>query len=111
MALSTTTVLTPAVNLSYTNIMLSIPFPTLIHNLFAMKFVAPAHSGQIFRMRRPNRLGVSPVPLGNSGVTTPNKTASIVNIDSKMDFYACWCYINEQTTLFAQDPRQIKALA
>ena len=49
MALSTTTVLAPAVNLSYTNVMLSVDMPELIHNLFAMKFMAPAHSGQIFR--------------------------------------------------------------
>jgi len=69
-----------------------------------MKFIAPAHSGEIFRMRRPNRLGTSPVPLGNSGTVIPSKTATIINIDSKMDFYAAWVYVNEQTTLFAQDP-------
>ena len=55
-------------------------------------------------MRRPNRLGVSPVSMGNSGIPGPSKTATIVNIDSKMDMYDAWVAINEQTTLYAQDP-------
>lgn len=104
MALTTTSVLSAPVQQSFSQMLLSVPAETLIHNLFALKFRMPKQGGTTLRMRRYNRLGTSPVPLGNSGVNPPSKTLSAVDIDAKMDFYGTWLYINEQCTLQAQDP-------
>lgn len=94
----------PAVRVSLNKKLLAIKRPYLIHGIPAMKKMMPAHGGDIMRFRRYNKLSTATVPLGNTGVTPPGATVSLVDIDAKMDFYGNFIGINEQVVLQSQDP-------
>ena len=104
MAITTTSVLSPAVQQSFSMKLLAVATPSLIHQVAAEKKRMPRNGGDTLRMRRYNALATSMVPLGNSGVTPPPQTLTAVNIDAKMSFYGTYILINEQVTLQAQDP-------
>ena len=94
--ITTTSVISAPVQQSFLNKLLSIPVPYMIHKTAAMKFTMPANGGTTLRMRRPNRLPTSKVPLGNSGVTPPPVQPSVVDIDAKISFYGQYILLNEQ---------------
>jgi len=104
MAITTTTLLPAPVQQSFSFKLLSVPTPSLIHKIPAMKKQMPRNGGTTLRMRRYNALSTAMVPLGNSGVTPPAQTLSAVDIDARMSFYGTYIQINEQVTLQAQDP-------
>lgn len=104
MAITTTTMLPPPVQQSFSYKLLSVPTPSLIYKLPAMKKNMPRNGGSTLRMVRYNALETAMVPLGNTGVTPPAVTLTKVNIDAKMDFYGQYIQINEQVTLTSQDP-------
>lgn len=104
MAITTTTMLPAPVQQSFSYKLLSVPTPSLIHKLPAMKKNMPRNGGTTLRMVRYNALETAMVPLGNSGITPPAVSLTKVNIDAKMDFYGQYIQINEQVTLTSQDP-------
>jgi len=104
MAITTTSLLPPPVQQSFSYKLLSVPTPAFIHKIPAMKRQMPRNGGTTIRMRRLNPLSTAMVPLGNSGVTPPSQTLSAVDIDAKMSFYGTYIQINEQVTLQSQDP-------
>lgn len=94
--ITTTSVISAPVQQSFLNKLLSIPVPYMIHKTCAMHFLMPANGGTTLRMRRPNRLPTSKVPLGNSGITPPPVQPSVVDIDTKINFFGQYILLNEQ---------------
>lgn len=99
MAITTTTLLPPAIQQSMSYKLLSVPTPKFIHGLCAMPKRMPANGGSTLIMRRYNPLNSATVPLGNSGVTPPAQTLSNVDIEADIAFYGTYVYLNEQVTL------------
>jgi len=104
MAITTTTILPPPVQQSFSYKLLSVPVPSMIHKVPAMKKRMPAKGGNTLRMRRYNALDTAMVPLGNTGITPPAQELTAVDIDAKVDFYGTYVELNEQVTLQSQDP-------
>ena len=99
MSITTTSVLTAAVQQSFSYKLLAVPVPNMIHKIAATKKTMPRNGGTTLRMRRYNPLDTAMVPLGNSGTTPPPQTLTAVDIDAKMSFYGTYIMINEQVTL------------
>jgi len=104
MAITTTSILPAPVQQSFSNKLLSVPVPNMIHKIPAMKKQMPRNGGTTLRMRRYNPLATAMVPLGNSGVTPPAQQLTAIDIDAKVSFYGTYVMINEQVTLQSQDP-------
>lgn len=104
MAITTTQILPAPVQQSFSNKLLSVPVPNMIHKIPAMKKQMPRNGGTTLRMRRYNPLATAMVPLGNSGVTPPAQQLTAVDIDAKVSFYGTYVMLNEQVTLQNQDP-------
>ena len=104
MAITTTSVLPPPVQLSFSMKLLSVPVPNMIHKAPAILKKMPAKGGTTFRMRRYNPLNTAMVALGNTGVTPPAQQLTGIDIDATMSFYGTYVQINEQVTLQSNDP-------
>lgn len=104
MPITTTTLLPAPVQQSFSYKLLSVPVPSMIHKVPAMKKRMPSKGGTTLRMRRYNALNTAIVPLGNTGVTPPSQVLTAVDIDARIDFYGTYIQLNEQVTLQAQDP-------
>jgi N4-gp56 family major capsid protein len=104
MAITTTTTLPAPVQQSFSYKLLSVPVPTMIHNIPAMRKKMPRNGGTSLRMRRYNALNTALVPLGNTGVTPPAQVLTAVDIDAQISFYGTYVQLNEQVTLQNQDP-------
>lgn len=87
MPITTTTLLPPPVQHSFSMKLLSVPVPSMIHKVPAMKKRMPAKGGNTLRMRRYNALDTAMVPLGNTGITPPAQVLTAVDIDARIDFY------------------------
>jgi len=111
MPITTTTSLPAPVQQSFSYKLLSVPVPTMIHNIPAMKKVMPRNGGTTLRMRRYNPLATAMVPLGNSGLTPPSQQLTAVDIDATISFYGTYVVLNEQVTLQNQDPTLNEAAA
>jgi hypothetical protein len=106
MAIVNTTNFPSPTQIAWSEKLLAIKVPMLIHGTLAMQKKMPSNSGYILRMSRTNRLADALVPLGPSGVTPPPSTMSRVDIDSKPEFYGDYIILNEQCTLLNTDPEQ-----
>jgi N4-gp56 family major capsid protein len=104
MTITTTSLLPSPVQQSFSQKLLSVPVPYLVHKIVAELKNMPANGGTTLRMRRYNPLATCPVPLGNSGVLPAPQTLSALNIDAVMSFYGTYIWMNEQVTLQNQDP-------
>ena len=104
MPITTTAILPAPVQQSFSNKLLSVPVPNMIHKVAAMKKNMARNGGTTYRMRRYNPLNTAMVPLGNSGVTPPAQNLTAVDIDAKLSFYGTYVQLNEQVTLQNQDP-------
>jgi len=104
MATTTTSVLAPPVQQSFSYKLLAVAVPSMIHKIPAVLKKMPAKGGNTLRMRRYNPLKTAKVPLGNSGLPVPAQELTATDIDAKVDFYGTYIKINEQVTLQAQDP-------
>lgn len=87
MAITTTDILTPQVQQTYNERILSTPTPNYIFSIPAMKMTMPKRGGNTLRMSRYDQLPSSPVPLGNTGVTPPPVTPERTDIDIQVQFY------------------------
>ena len=104
MPITTTTILPAPVQQSFSFKLLSVPVPSMIHKIPAMKKNMPRNGGTTLRMRRYNPLATAMVPLGNTGVTPPPQILTAVDIDARISFYGTYVQLNEQVTLQNQDP-------
>lgn len=104
MATTTTSILPAPVQQSFSQKLLSVPVPYMIHKTAAMRKTMPRNGGTTLRMRRYNPLQTAMVPLGNTGVTPPAQVLTAVDIDAKIQFYGTYILLNEQVTLQNQDP-------
>jgi N4-gp56 family major capsid protein len=102
--ITTTSTLPAPVQQTFSYKLLSVPVPSMIHKIPAMKKEMPRNGGTTLRMRRYNPLNTAMVPLGNSGVTPPPQNLTAIDIDAKLSFYGTYVQINEQVTLQNQDP-------
>lgn len=105
MSITTTSTLPAPVQQYFSNMLLSVPVPNMIHKIPAMMKQMPRNGGTTLRMRRYNPLNTAMVPLGNTGVTPPAQNLTAVDIDAKMSFYGTYVVLNEQVTLQNQDPK------
>ena len=103
MSITTTGVLSPAVQQTFNLKLLAVPTPNNIHRIPAMKQMMPRHGGFDMRFRRYNPLNTFLVPLGNSGVTPPSQNLTAIDLDCKIDWYGTWLEINEQVILQNQE--------
>lgn len=108
MAITNQSVLAYPVQQWMDTVLLSRKEPNLIMNIFAMKKVLPAKSGDTIRMRRYTNLQRATVPLGDSGITPPSQTLAAVNIDAKISWYGTFLIISDQLTLTLQDPNLLE---
>ena len=104
MAITTTSLLPAPVQQSFSQKLLSVPVPYMIHKTAAMKKTMPRNGGTTLRMRRYNPLQTAMVPLGNTGVTPPAQVLTAIDIDATIQFYGTYIQLNEQVTLQNQDP-------
>lgn len=104
MPITTTAILPAPVQQSFSNKLLSVPVPNMIHKIPAMKKNMARNGGTTYRMRRYNPLNTAMVPLGNTGITPPSQALTAIDIDAKMSFYGTYVQLNEQVTLQNQDP-------
>jgi len=104
MAITTSSVLPAPVQQHFHETMLAVQVPNLIHNIAAMRVKAPRKSGATTRFRRPNKLSTAPVPLGNSGAPVVPEALTALDIDATMSIYGKAIALQEQVTLFSQDP-------
>ena len=104
MPITTTSSLPAPVQQSFSYKLLSVPVPTMIHNIAAMRKQMPRNGGTTLRMRRYNPLATAKVPLGNTGLTPPSQALTAVDIDAVISFYGTYIQLNEQVTLQNQDP-------
>ena len=111
MSITTTTILPPPVQQTFSRKLLSVPVPNLIHGAAAMKKKMPRNGGDTMRFRRYNPLATAMVPLGNTGINPPPQTLTAVNIDAKIDWYGTYVVLNEQVVLTNQDPALNEAAA
>lgn len=79
MPITTTTLLPAPVQQSFSYKLLSVPVPSLVHKIPAMKKTMPRNGGRVLRMRRYNPLPTALVPLGNTGVTPPSVPLTAVD--------------------------------
>lgn len=105
MPITTTTVMSAAVQQSFSYKLLSVPTPSMIHKVPAMLKKMPANGGTTLRMKRYNPLDTALVPLGNTGITPPAQLLTSMFVDAKLDFYGSHVMINEQVILQSEDPR------
>ncbi len=108
--ITTTSVLPAPVQQTFSYKLLSVPVPSMIHKIPAMKKEMPRNGGTTLRMRRYNPLNTAMVPLGNSGVTPPPQNLTAIDIDAKLSFYGTYVQINEQVSLQNQDPKQLVSI-
>lgn len=87
MPITTTAILPAPVQQSFSNKLLSVPVPNMIHKIPAMKKNMARNGGTTYRMRRYNALNTAMVPLGNTGITPPSQALTAIDIDAKMSFY------------------------
>lgn len=104
MSITTTSLLTAPVAMSFSYKLLSVPTPLMIHKIPAMLKNMPQKGGTQIRYRRYNPFATAPVPLGNSGAYPAPQVPSALNIDAQMSFYGTYVLLNEQVTLQNQDP-------
>jgi len=104
MSITTTSTLPAPVQQSFSYKLLSVPVPSMIHKIPAMRKNMPRNGGTTLRMRRYNPLNTAMVPLGTTGVTPPPQNLTAVDIDAKISFYGTYIILNEQVTLQNQDP-------
>lgn len=104
MSITTTSSLPSPVQLSYDKKLLSVESANLIFSKFADMRSLKGNSGNTIRMERYNKIGLAPVPLGNSGVTPPGKDLSSVYIDAAINYYGTYVTINEQVVVTSQSP-------
>lgn len=104
MPITTTGVLSAPVNMTFSQRLLSVPVPYMIHNIPAERKKLPKGGGETLRMVRFNPLATAKVPLGNTGITPPAQLLTSMNIDAKIGFYGTYVMLNEQVILTSQCP-------
>lgn len=102
MAITTVSVLPPAVRDYYDRLLLMTAYPTLIHTKFAQRRMLPRKMGDTVVMRRYNRLATVPVPLVD-GITPPGTQLSATDIKARVDFYGNFVTITNQVELTVED--------
>lgn len=102
MAITTVSVLPPAVRDYYDRLLLMTAYPTLIHTKFAQRRRLPRKMGDTIVFRRYNRLATVPVPLVD-GVTPPGASLSVADIKARVDFYGNYVMITNQVELTVED--------
>lgn len=102
MAITTVSVLPPAVREYYDRLLLMTAYPMLVHARFAQKRVLPKKSGDTVVFRRYSRLSTVPIPL-QDGVTPPGAPLSATDIKAQVDFYGNFCMITNQVELTVED--------
>lgn len=103
MAITTTSIVSPQVELMASWNLLAVPYPLLIHGLGAMDKEMGSNAGRSIRFRRYSRLPLATIPLGNSGQDPAPTPLDAVDIDATMGFYAAYVELNEQTVLQNQE--------
>lgn len=109
MAITTVSVLPPAVRDYYDRLLLMTAYPMLVHTRFAQKRVLPEKMGDRIVFRRYARLATVPIPLVD-GVTPPGAALSATDIKAQVDFYGNFVMITNQVELTVEDRVNVQAL-
>jgi len=104
MAITTTSVLPPAIAQTYAYKLLEARSKACIHGMAVQQKTLPKGGGDTLRFRRRVPFDHVLAPLGNSGQTPPAKTLSVTTMDAKPEWYGTYTIINEQVIVTGQDP-------
>lgn len=104
MAITTTTILPPAVQAHFDKALLAVPYGNLIHGIPAQYREMPAHAGDTWRGRRYDKLKTFQVPLGTSGIDPTPQVATALDIDAKIQWFATSVMLNQQVVISCQEP-------
>ncbi len=102
MAVTTVSVLSPAVREYYDRLLLMTAYPMLVHTRFAQRRVLPKKSGDTIVFRRYARLATVPVPL-QDGITPPGAALSATDIKARVDFYGNYVTVTNQVEYTVED--------
>lgn len=102
MAITTVSVLPPAVREYYDRLLLMTAYPALVHTRFAQKRTLPKKMGDTIVFRRYARLATVPIPLVD-GTTPPGSPLSATDIKARVDFYGNFVTITNQVELTVED--------
>lgn len=102
MAMTTVSVLPPAVREYYDRLLLMTAYPALVHTRFAQKRVLPKKMGDTIVFRRYSRLDTVPIPLVD-GITPPGAPLSATDIKAQVDFYGNFVTITNQVEMTVED--------
>lgn len=102
MAITTVSVLPPAVREYYDRLLLMTAYPMLVHTRFAQKRALPRKMGDTIVFRRYARLSTVPVPL-QDGITPPGAPLSVTDIKARVDFYGNFIMVTNQVELTVED--------
>ena len=93
MPITTSAVLPAPVQQSFSYKLLSVPVPSMIHKIPAMKKRMPSKGETTLRMRRSNALATAMLHLGNTCVPPPAQTLPAVDINARIHFYGHYFYL------------------
>lgn len=79
MAITTTSILPPAVQAHFDRALLAVPYANLIHGVAAQYRQMPAHAGDTWRGRRYDKLKTFQAPLGVSGIDPTPQVATALD--------------------------------
>jgi len=101
---TTTNILPPPVQQSFSEKMLSTPMARLVHNLFAIPRRIEGNMGKTLRMRRYNRLQTAPVPVDPMFMNPPAQQLTAIDIDSTVNWYSTFVILTREVTQINEDP-------
>lgn len=102
MAVTSTSVLSPAVREYYDRLLLMTAYPQLIHTRFGQKRILPQKNGDTVVFRRYARLDTVPVPIVD-GITPPAASLSATDIKARVDWYGNVVIITDQVAMTVED--------
>ena len=101
--INTTGNLPPQIQQSVDDVLLSVNQPNLIMTTAAMRKHLANKGGNTLRMSRYERLPTAPVPLGNTGITTPGAPLNRTDVDCTVSYFGLYVALNNQVVLQNQD--------
>lgn len=102
MAMTTRSVIPPAVRDYYDRLFLTTAYPPLVHNRHALKKRIPKNSGDQMVFRRMSRLATVPVPL-QDGVTPAAAPLAKTDVKAQVEWYGNYVIVTDQVQMVVEN--------
>lgn len=104
MTINTQATMPPGVEQNLLGKVLSTPEARRIHRMGAMTYPVPAHTGDILRKKRYQRMETAPVAVDPQMQNPPAQMVERDFLDVKIRWYATYTIVTEQVVMVDQDP-------